>query len=172
VQTSENDEREPLSTQIGKILRELRRRRGWSQTDLGRLVGLSMATISNLETGRTQISVDHLQTFADAFGTSPAALLSTETAGQNEHEAQVMAAIRQGDAPAALDALASALDTTVDELASSHRENPSQTDRELEQLGRNAARLARSVSRAISARDGSDAMVVLKGWLDDSGGSE
>ena len=50
------------SGQIGPALRALRQRRGWSQTELGRRVGLSQERISSIERRPERITVGQLLT--------------------------------------------------------------------------------------------------------------
>ena len=44
--------------QIGNAIRRARRKRGWSQTELGRKVGLRQETISLTETGNPATKLD------------------------------------------------------------------------------------------------------------------
>ena len=48
--------------QLGTALRALRRARGWSQTELGRRVGLSQERISSIERQPERITVSQLLT--------------------------------------------------------------------------------------------------------------
>ena len=48
--------------QLGPALRALRQQRGWSQTELGRRVGLSQERISNIERQPERITVSQLLT--------------------------------------------------------------------------------------------------------------
>jgi HTH-type transcriptional regulator / antitoxin HipB len=50
------------SGQLGPALRSLRQRRGWSQTELGRRVGLSQERISSIERQPERITVGQLLT--------------------------------------------------------------------------------------------------------------
>jgi len=50
------------SGQLGPALRSLRQRRGWSQTELGRRVGLSQERISSIERQPERITVSQLLT--------------------------------------------------------------------------------------------------------------
>ena len=50
------------SGQLGPALRSLRQRRGWSQTELGRRVGLSQERISSIERHPERITVSQLLT--------------------------------------------------------------------------------------------------------------
>jgi len=50
------------SGQLGPVLRALRQVRGWSQTELGRRVGLSQERISSIEREPERITVGQLLT--------------------------------------------------------------------------------------------------------------
>ncbi|HEY6511297.1 MAG TPA: helix-turn-helix domain-containing protein [Burkholderiaceae bacterium] len=50
------------SGQLGPALRALRQRRGWSQTELGRRVGLSQERISSIERRPERITISQLLT--------------------------------------------------------------------------------------------------------------
>ncbi|HEY2977252.1 MAG TPA: helix-turn-helix domain-containing protein [Burkholderiaceae bacterium] len=50
------------SGQLGPALRALRQRRGWSQTELGRRIGLSQERISSIERQPERITVGQLLT--------------------------------------------------------------------------------------------------------------
>src|SRR5262245_12512570 len=51
-----------ISGQLGPALRALRERRGWSQTELGRRIGLSQERISSIERQPERITVGQLLT--------------------------------------------------------------------------------------------------------------
>ena len=46
--------------QIGAIIRRIRKRRGWTQTELGARAGLRQETISLMETGNPAVRLDSL----------------------------------------------------------------------------------------------------------------
>lgn len=54
-------------TQLGTVLKEKRKRKGWSQTILGDLVGMSAATIHRIEHGEKIPIDDELNLFADTL---------------------------------------------------------------------------------------------------------
>jgi len=55
------------SGQLGPALRALRQRRGWSQTELGRRVGLSQERISSIERRPERVTVGQLLTLLMAL---------------------------------------------------------------------------------------------------------
>jgi transcriptional regulator with XRE-family HTH domain len=58
-------------------LKELRERKGLSQAQLAKTVGVRQATISDLETGKSRrIELDLLEKLAKALGVKPAGLLA------------------------------------------------------------------------------------------------
>ncbi len=66
-------------TEFGQRLHRLRRERGWTQSELAKLLGLdSHAHVSNLETGRKAPSLDLALRIAALFGLSLDALLNDE----------------------------------------------------------------------------------------------
>lgn len=62
-------------------IQELRQARGWSQEQLGTVVGLSKFTISRIEGGKQDLDLPTAQKIADAFNVTLAAVLGIETAG-------------------------------------------------------------------------------------------
>ena len=66
---------EPIYKQVGGIIRALRRRADKAQDDLARDVGISRATLANIETGRQRILVHQLYAFARALNVKLEALL-------------------------------------------------------------------------------------------------
>lgn len=64
---------------FGELVRRQRERRSepMTQEKLGRLVGLSRTSITNIECGRQHATLHHLFAIADALNVSPAALLPT-----------------------------------------------------------------------------------------------
>jgi transcriptional regulator with XRE-family HTH domain len=66
---------EALYRRAGELIREARRSRGITQSDLGNAVGLTRTSIVNIERGRQKILLHSLFEFATALGVEPAALL-------------------------------------------------------------------------------------------------
>lgn len=148
-------------------VRNLRMERQWTQSDLAERANLSVSTVTNVEIGRTALTVLHLCRFADAFGISPAALLEgAEPPAAGEFE--LLDAVRSGDRMAALEALARALNLRPEDLATQPDPTGSTYATEhVADLGRNAARLARSAAVLVSDVDGGDVDQVLADWADE-----
>ena len=49
---------------VGKNIRSLREKRGYSQDDLAAIMGVNRSTISKIETGKFAITIDYLVKFA------------------------------------------------------------------------------------------------------------
>ena len=59
----------PYNSQItGRIIRDLRRRKGWSQEVLSGLAGIARSHLSEIETGEKNANVDTLWRIAEALG--------------------------------------------------------------------------------------------------------
>lgn len=69
------DEERALLEHVGREIRRLRRRRGWTLADLGQKMGETLQTVQKLEVATTAISVPQLHAVAQAFGVTPGALL-------------------------------------------------------------------------------------------------
>lgn len=60
---------------MGAKMKELRKARGWSQTELGERLGIQKSAVSKYERGAiTKFSQEQIQEIADVFGVSPAVL--------------------------------------------------------------------------------------------------
>lgn len=59
-------------------IRELRRARDWSQQTLADKIHVSKVTISDLERGKMQLTLDYMRRIAAALGVTPGELLSIE----------------------------------------------------------------------------------------------
>lgn len=66
---------EPIYQQIGGIIRALRRRADKAQDELASRLGISRATLANMETGRQRILVHQLYAIAQALGVQLSDLL-------------------------------------------------------------------------------------------------
>jgi len=67
---------ESIYEALGRAIRTQRERREMTQGVLAERVGLSRASITNIELGRQSVLVDQLFRFAEALSMSPAELLS------------------------------------------------------------------------------------------------
>ena len=66
---------EPIYKIIGGIIRQRRRRLELPQAKLAVRLGISRATLANIETGRQRILIHHLYAFAEALDMKPNELL-------------------------------------------------------------------------------------------------
>lgn len=65
---------------LGQAIREARSASGVSLRELARRIGVSAATVSAIETGKTQVSVSRLHVIASALQTTAAELIERDTA--------------------------------------------------------------------------------------------
>ena len=80
---------------------------GLSQEELGRIVGVSKATISRWESGDiSNMRRDRIQKIADALRISPIALLEEETDGFTEYTKNAPAEGESADAPDEMEMIA------------------------------------------------------------------
>ncbi|HVB58374.1 MAG TPA: helix-turn-helix domain-containing protein [Candidatus Acidoferrales bacterium] len=82
-------ELEPIYKTVGGIIRQRRRRLELPQTKLAGMLGISRATLANIETGRQRILVHHLYAFAEAFDMKPGELLPQAKSGSSSDLVQV-----------------------------------------------------------------------------------
>ena len=76
---------------MGEKIKELRKARGWSQTELGQRLGLQKSAVSKYERGAiTKFSQEQLKEIADVFGVSPAVLF-----GYSEDEIEMNALVKR-----------------------------------------------------------------------------
>lgn len=73
---------EPVYKTIGTIIRGWRRRLEWPQQHLAARLGISRATLANIETGRQRVLVHQLYAFAEALQLKPSDLLPLAIGGQ------------------------------------------------------------------------------------------
>lgn len=64
---------------VGKVLREVRTRKGLTQKELGLLIGRSKQTISNIEAGAVGMSLKMAVSVAAALKVSPGIFLPIST---------------------------------------------------------------------------------------------
>jgi transcriptional regulator with XRE-family HTH domain len=60
---------------LGELVREHREGQGMSQGALGKRIGLSRASVANIESGRQRIPLHHLYRMAEALGVNAHTLL-------------------------------------------------------------------------------------------------
>lgn len=60
---------------VGIRIRLVREALGTTQEDLAKRVGLTCVSVTNIETGRQRLSLDGVEDFAAALGTTPKHLL-------------------------------------------------------------------------------------------------
>jgi AcrR family transcriptional regulator/transcriptional regulator with XRE-family HTH domain len=70
-----NPEQDDNMAALGASVRCARHSRDWSVRQLATAIGVSAATVSAIENGRTAVTVDRLERISHALGTSAAALL-------------------------------------------------------------------------------------------------
>ena len=68
-----------MYSELGEKVRLLRKRRGLKQDDLGELLDLSRSQISNLESGRRNLSLKQLEKLCDFFKVDISYFLMSET---------------------------------------------------------------------------------------------
>lgn len=61
----------PVYVSFGEALRTLRKKAGMTQEDLATAIGLSRASIANIECGRQQVMLGDLYEYSRIFGVSP-----------------------------------------------------------------------------------------------------
>lgn len=64
-----------MQTNVTLKIRAARQRRGMSQRDLARALGMAQSTLSRIERGERRVSVDRLIEIARALGVRPADML-------------------------------------------------------------------------------------------------
>ena len=63
---------------VGKNIRTLRHKRGWSQEDVANRLGISIPAFSKIETGVTDINLSRLEQIANIYEVNVVNLLSLE----------------------------------------------------------------------------------------------
>jgi transcriptional regulator with XRE-family HTH domain len=64
-----------IRVELGKRIRDLRRKRGWRQIDLAAHAELSKTHISDIETGKREIGLEALKRIAESLETTLSELL-------------------------------------------------------------------------------------------------
>ena len=67
---------------IGGVLQQARKSRGFTQADVAPQLGVSRATVAQIETGRRQLKADDLRRLAAFYGCSPSELLTPNPGDQ------------------------------------------------------------------------------------------
>jgi transcriptional regulator with XRE-family HTH domain len=65
-----------LCAELGKRIRTLRRKKGWSQIEMAAYLGINRGHLSDLERGRREAGLLMLQTIARGLDTTMAAMLN------------------------------------------------------------------------------------------------
>ncbi len=68
---------------IGKNIRQLRQKNGWSQGEVAKRLNISIPAFSKIETGITDINISRLAQIANLFEVSTMDIISKE--GENPH---------------------------------------------------------------------------------------
>lgn len=74
-------EHSELYSQFGQLVRRHRERLGLNQAEIGQAIGLTRASIANIETGRQRIPLHHLYSLAHALSVDVHALLPRAAGG-------------------------------------------------------------------------------------------
>lgn len=164
-----------LRTSIGEQIARLRQERQWTLAELSERAGLDPGGLSKMERGLKAIHDHHLEVLAAAFGVHPADLLPGALRAVDR---AVVEAIGAADISRAVDALATACDTTVPHLLAAIGHSPVvpahlPTD-ELSDLGRASAAMTRAADNmtrhlARIVAEGGDAEAVVARWMQDVG---
>lgn len=59
----------------GEVVKELRQKKGWTQSTLSEIVGIAVSNLSNIERNRSRLGEDRAILLAEAFGVKPEFLL-------------------------------------------------------------------------------------------------
>ncbi len=76
---------------VGRRIKELRQKKGWSQEKLAEEAGLHRTYIGQVERGEKSIGVDHLRRVAVALGVQPSEILGVEPMADEGHTAEALA---------------------------------------------------------------------------------
>lgn len=87
----------PVYENLGKRIRDLRQDLGQTQDQMAKQMGISRASLANIEAGRQQVLVHHLFTFADALQLeSPAQLLLSVDFSHKDSDAKSLPLPKKG----------------------------------------------------------------------------
>ncbi len=73
-----NNQANQADNTIGKNIRTLRHKKGWSQEDVATRLGISIPAFSKIETGVTDINLSRLEQIAQIYEVSVAHLLTLD----------------------------------------------------------------------------------------------
>jgi len=73
-----NDQKDKANKFVGKNIRTLRHKRGWSQEDIANKLGISIPAFSKIETGVTDINLSRLEQIAKIYEISVVNLITLE----------------------------------------------------------------------------------------------
>ena len=73
-----NEPKIKANNSVGKNIRALRHKRGWSQEDIATKLGISIPAFSKIETGVTDINLSRLEQISKIYETSVVNLLTLE----------------------------------------------------------------------------------------------
>jgi len=76
---------------VGRRIRELRQKKGWSQEKLAEEAGLHRTYIGQVERGEKSIGVDRRRRVAVALGVPPSEILDVEPMADERHTAEALA---------------------------------------------------------------------------------
>jgi transcriptional regulator with XRE-family HTH domain len=69
--------RHALLVQLGKRIQKLRKRKGWTQTDMAVYLDMNRGHISDIERGKREVGIITLQVIAKGLETTMASLLKS-----------------------------------------------------------------------------------------------
>ena len=67
---------ENITVRFGKRLRELRKKKGWTQVQMADALGIDRSYICDMETGKKNVCLPTLEVLSQGFGISMAQLIS------------------------------------------------------------------------------------------------
>ena len=67
---------ENITVRFGRRLRELRKKKGWTQVQMADALGIDRSYICDMEKGKKNVCLPTLEVFAQGFGISMSKLIS------------------------------------------------------------------------------------------------
>lgn len=80
---------------IGKNIRQLRQKNGWSQGEVAKRLKISIPAFSKIETGITDINISRLEQIAGLFGVSTMDIISREGENPNTLNSDELNTLRE-----------------------------------------------------------------------------